>query len=134
MIEYEVESSHAIPLRNLLISIPLPCACPEDRSSDLRRAGVYPTVGNAEGSYSVNAETHTLDWTVDEVEPGSSGSLEFNVPGDDPAAFFPIAVDFASQSTMCGVQVTGVTDAESGAAVPFSTDTYLLVDDYAVLP
>ena len=55
------------------------------------------------------------------------------MPGDDPAAFFPIAVDFASQQTMCGVQVTSVTDAESGAAVPFSSDTFLIVDDMAVL-
>ena len=101
---------------------------------DIGRAGSYPTVSNADGTYAINSETHTLDWTIDAVEPGDSGSLEFNVPGDDSSAFFPIAVDFASQSTLCGLEVTSVVDAESSAPVVFSTDTYLAVDDYAVLP
>lgn len=103
-------------------------------TANAHRAGGYPSVSNADGTYAINSETHTLDWTIDAVEPGESGSLEFNVAGDDSSAFFPIAVDFASQSTLCGIDITSVVDAESSTPVPFSTDSYLAVDDYAVLP
>ena len=104
----------------------------------LHSLGAYPTITNSVGSYSINPETHTLDWTIDSISSVSgdddtkSGSLEFTVQGDDTAAFFPIAVDFVSQDAMCGVKVIGVKAAGSGEQVDYSEETVLSSEKYLV--
>ena len=75
---------------------------------DPHRPGAFPSINSAVGTYTINAETHSLDWLIDSVEfddDTKSGAMEFNVAGDDVAAFFPIAVDFVSQRGLCGVEV-----------------------------
>lgn len=89
----------AVSLHNVLISIALP-------------PGAEPTISEApsNGQYSLNADGSRLDWILDEVSEGAgttSGSLEFEVQGDDTDAFFPVVVDFVSQQGLCGVQVSG---------------------------
>lgn len=49
-----------------------------------------------------------LEWTIPVVsneEGTGTGSLEFEVEGDDVDAFFPVQVTFVAQDTICGVKV-----------------------------
>lgn len=79
--------------------------------------------------------------------------MEFEVDGDDPAAFFPVNVEFVSQTTLCGVkvrplfgeaqvlltdwtsaaQVLSVVDPADGQPVEHSIDVLLTAEDYAVV-
>lgn len=58
------------------------------------RSGAYPTVSSHTGSWAINPNTHSLDWTTDSVsaDTETTGSLEFSVGGDDAEAFFPVKV------------------------------------------
>ena len=42
---------------------------------------------------------------MSEAAGTTTGSMEFEVDGDDVGAFFPVAVDFVSQKGLCGVEV-----------------------------
>lgn len=101
-IEYELVSEDPnIQLRNIIISIPLP-------------PGGYPSnVVAGEGSnWTLDDDSNALNWLIPVVdandESTKNGVLEFNVPGDDADAFFPVAVDFVAQTGLCGVRVSGV--------------------------
>lgn len=50
-----------------------------------------------------------MDWVLEEVSEQAgtaSGSLEFEVEGEDTDAFFPVVVDFVAQKGLCGVEVS----------------------------
>lgn len=87
----------SLSLASLFISIPLP----PNTSPTLSEP---PSVGN----YSINSENGNLEWSIDEVSEESgvtTGTLEFEVNGDDVEGFFPVGVEFVSENTMCGVEV-----------------------------
>lgn len=70
------------------------------------RTDSYPTVASSDGTYTVNASTHALDWQIPIIDRDSkSGSMEFSCPGSDPDAFFPVSVGFAAEHGLCGVKV-----------------------------
>ncbi|PWN50437.1 hypothetical protein IE53DRAFT_379761 [Violaceomyces palustris] len=120
-IEYELENQD-LELVNLVISIPLP-----DDS--------YPTVETSDGSWSVNDETQSLEWSIERVSAqNSSGSLEFSVASgaDDVNVFFPVQVDFISETTLCDVKVDQVTLAESGRPTTFSQQSVLSSENYLI--
>ncbi|KAI5481110.1 hypothetical protein MNV49_005545 [Pseudohyphozyma bogoriensis] len=124
-LEYELEKTH-LSLHNVYISVSLP-------------GGAEPTISEAPtvGNFAFNPDVPSLDWTIDEVSEAAgttTGSLEFEVPGDDVDAFFPVAVNFVSQRTMCGVEVLSITNpAAGGEPVDFSVDTLLSAEDYSVV-
>ncbi|KAM0755072.1 hypothetical protein T439DRAFT_309935 [Meredithblackwellia eburnea MCA 4105] len=122
-LEYELENS-SLSLHNVVISIPLP-------------EGTAPTISEAPtvGSYYINPQTNSLDWSIDVVSEDaetSTGSMEFEVDGDDAGAFFPVQVEFVSQKTLCGVEVLSVVNPD-GSPVDHSLDTLLSAEDYAVV-
>ena len=95
-IEYEVENTD-VTLYDLVISIPLP-------------SGSYPTVSsNSVGSWSVNPSYHSIDWSMHQASASDdatrSGTLEFSIAGDEPAAFFPIKVSFVATGSLASVNV-----------------------------
>ncbi|KDE04196.1 hypothetical protein MVLG_05357 [Microbotryum lychnidis-dioicae p1A1 Lamole] len=123
-LEYELENT-SISLHNVLVSIALP-------------PGSQPALSEApsNGSYSLNPETSRLDWVIDEVSVAAgttSGSLEFEVDGDDVDAFFPVVVDFVSQKGLSGVEILSVTNPADQSQVDFSIDSLLAVDKYEVV-
>ncbi|KAK4700675.1 coatomer subunit delta, partial [Phenoliferia sp. Uapishka_3] len=123
-LEYELENT-SLSLHSLVISIPLP----EGAEPNISEA---PTVG----TYVLNPHTGALDWTIDvvsEEEGTATGSMEFEVDGDDAAAFFPVQVEFVSQTTLCGVKVLSVVDPADGQPVDHSIDVLLTAEDYAVV-
>jgi len=121
-IEYELENEK-LELHNLVISIPLP-------------DGAYPSVGSHTGSWSMDPDTHALAWTIPHVSASSdsrSGTMEFSVSGEDPAAFFPVQVNFAAVGSMIGIEVTSVVQSDTSEDAPFSQEVSVTTDDYQVV-
>lgn len=88
------------------------------------------------GSCDVNTETHTLDWSIEEIDPADedarNGLLEFTIPGDDSAALFPIAVDFVALKSYVDVNVRAAQVPDSEESAPFSVDRLCQAEDYLV--
>ncbi|KAK4053585.1 coatomer subunit delta [Microbotryomycetes sp. JL221] len=123
-LEYELENTD-LALQNVLISLGLP-------------AGAQPTISEApsNGSYSLSPDGQRLEWVLDEVSDNAgttSGSLEFEVEGDDVDAFFPVVVDFVSQKGVCGVEVLSVSNPADNSPFEFSVDSLLDVEKYQVV-
>ncbi len=94
-IEYELEMSH-VTLHDVVISIPLP-------------PGSYPTVTSHSGSWALDPSTHSIDWHIPLIssdEEARSGTLEFNVGGDDVEAFFPVKASFVAEGSLGNIQVS----------------------------
>ena len=71
-----------------------------------------PSIVSVDGSHKHNSSTGELTWQIDLIDASnSSGSLEFNVQQRDAEAFFPIAVQFASQKLYSSVEVVNVLSA-----------------------
>ncbi|TDL26355.1 hypothetical protein BD410DRAFT_783390 [Rickenella mellea] len=120
-IEYELEND-GLTLHDTVISIPLP-------------TGSYPSVTSPHtGDWSLNASTHSLDWSIPLISTEMrSGTLEFTVGGDDESTFFPVKVSFAAEGSLMGLGVASVKRADNAEDVLFSqavtatTEEYLLV-------
>lgn len=118
-LEYELEGDD-VTLYDIVISVPLP-------------SGSYPTVSSASEKWTVNPATHSLDWSIPEVSGGSrSGSLEFNVGGDDPEAFFPVKATFVGSGSLAKIQVTSASQVANGSDVRFSQDRTFYVGDFTI--
>jgi len=119
-IEYELENER-LTLQDVVISIPLP-------------PGSYPSVSSHTGEWSLNGSAHALDWSIPVISADErSGSLEFNVGGDDVSAFFPVKVSFVSQNSLIDMAVGSVTRLEDGTDATFSQDVSLVTDEYLVI-
>ncbi|TFK69053.1 hypothetical protein BDN72DRAFT_841024 [Pluteus cervinus] len=122
-IEYELENEN-VTLYDLVISIPLP-------------AGSYPTVSSHTGEWSLNPSSHSLAWSIPSVSAADdstrSGSIIFNVGGDDAAAFFPVEVTFVSEGSLAGVGVDKVTKVDGSEITTFSVDAVATTDGYLVV-
>ncbi|KAF9786887.1 hypothetical protein BJ322DRAFT_1099272 [Thelephora terrestris] len=117
-IEYELENE-TLSLYDVVISIPLP-------------AGSYPTVSSHTGEWSLNPSSHSLDWSISQVNADDrSGSLEFSIGGDDAGAFFPVKVSFAAHGSLAGVSIASV-DLVDGGAVKFSQEAIVSIENYVV--
>lgn len=96
------------------------------------RAGSYPTVSSHTGEWSLNPSSHSLDWSIPQVDADDrSGSLEFSVGGDDTGTFFPVKVSFVAQGSLAGVSVASV-DLVDGGAVTFSQEATVSIENYVV--
>ncbi|KIK63911.1 hypothetical protein GYMLUDRAFT_40121 [Collybiopsis luxurians FD-317 M1] len=120
-IEYELENENVI-LYDVVISIPLP-------------DGSYPTVSSHSGEWSLDPSSHSIAWKIPLVsaEDDKSGSLVFNVGGDDTGAFFPVDVSFVAKGSLAGVDVASVTKTSGENISTFSVDSLLTVDEYSVV-
>ncbi|KAF8910297.1 hypothetical protein CPB85DRAFT_1306048 [Mucidula mucida] len=120
-IEYELENDN-VTLYDVVISIPLP-------------DGSYPTVSSHTGEWSLDSSSHSLAWSIPIVSPADdtrSGSMVFNVGGDDAGAFFPVQVRFVGLGSMAGVNI-GSVETFAGEDVPFSVDSMVTVEKYSVV-
>merc|ERR1712028_259022 len=61
-----------------------------------------------------------------------NGSLEFSVDGTNPEAFFPIQIGFRSETLLCPIIITGVTNSSSGAPIPNEMTKAFAPDRYHV--
>ncbi|XP_063835343.1 coatomer subunit delta [Ostrinia nubilalis] len=118
-IEYELEHDH-LSLNDVNIHIPLPSG------------NISLVVHQWEGSYAQKGRT--LIWSVPIInKQQKSGSLEFTVTPAIPNDFFPLSVTWTSDTTMCLLSATGVSQAEGGAPVDFSHEVALHPDKYEIV-
>ncbi|KAF8593895.1 hypothetical protein BDV93DRAFT_535139 [Ceratobasidium sp. AG-I] len=120
-IEWELEKKE-LELQDVVISIPLP-------------SGAYPTVSSHTGSWAINPNTHSLDWTAETVsaDTETTGSLEFSVGGDDAEAFFPVKVNFKSEKSLIGVEVLSAERVGGEGSVVFSKEMRVGVEQYLIV-
>ncbi|KAI9223417.1 hypothetical protein BC828DRAFT_413231 [Blastocladiella britannica] len=120
-IEYELLASH-MTLRNVVIAVPIGAA-----------GAAAPTVTNVDGETTFDRTRGVLYWQIAEIsDANASGSLDFVAAGDQPGAFFPVAVQFSSGSLYCPVSVSGVSAAD-GSPVEFGVTAVSVPDEYKVI-
>ncbi|ORX57350.1 clathrin adaptor, mu subunit [Piromyces finnis] len=119
-IEYELEVPN-ITLNNVSIIIPYP--------------GMgNPTVGEVDGSYNINHQNRYIEWQIPIIDADNrSGSMEFNVPGNDTNAFFPVRVNFTSQQSFSNINIADIQLVEDGTSVSYSNETRLMPENYIIM-
>jgi coatomer subunit delta len=90
-----------------------------------------PEIGEMDGQYKHDPRQGMMCWHFDVLDASTnSGSLEFSIPGNNPDAFFPIQIGFRSDTLLCPIQITGVTNETSGAPIPNQTTKSFGPDSY----
>lgn len=98
--------------------------------------GSYPTVTSHTGTWALNPSSHSLDWSIPLVsfdDDTKSGTLEFQVGGDDAGAFFPVRIGFAAEGCVGGIEVEQVGLASESGKVDWSVDSIATSDEYLVV-
>lgn len=90
-----------------------------------------PSIENIDGQFKHDPRAGMMCWHFDTLDADTnSGSLEFSIPGNNPDVFFPIQIGFRSETLLCPITLTGITNATSGAPIPnqltksFTPETY----------
>lgn len=92
-----------------------------------------PTIVSVDGSHKHNSSTGELTWSIDLIDSSNtSGSLEFNIQQRNTDAFFPINVNFASQTLYSGVEVVSVNAGGSGAPVVYGLTKSMSSEEYVI--
>eukprot|EP00934_Nitzschia_sp_Nitz4_P007439 Nitzschia sp. Nitz4//scaffold150_size53981//41239//43164//NITZ4_006684-RA/size53981-augustus-gene-0.13-mRNA-1//-1//CDS//3329537092//7429//frame0 len=90
-----------------------------------------PAIESIDGQYKHDSRAGMMCWHFDVLDANnSSGSLEFNIPGNNPDAFFPIQIGFRSESLLCPIVLTGITSSSTGAPIPNQTTKSFIPDSY----
>lgn len=90
-----------------------------------------PSIESIDGQYKHDSRAGMMCWHFDVLDADtSSGSLEFSIGGRNPDAFFPIQIGFRSETLLCPIVITGVTNASSGAPIPNQTTMSLSPESY----
>jgi hypothetical protein len=95
---------------------------------------VAPSIESIDGVYKHDPAAGMMCWHFDKVDASTntSGSMEFSIPGNNPEAFFPIQIGFRSETLLCPIVVTGVTNASTGAPIPNQMSKSFAPDSYQV--
>jgi hypothetical protein len=90
-----------------------------------------PVVESLDGQYKHDPRAGMMCWHFDVVDAShSSGSMEFSIPGSDPDAFFPIQIGFSSETLLCPIQITAVTNSANGTLIPNQIVRSFLPESY----
>lgn len=93
-----------------------------------------PAIESIDGQYKHDPTTGMMCWHFDVVDgnTNSTGSLEFSVSGNNAEAFFPIQIGFRSETLLCPIEITGVTNSSSGAPIPNQMTKTFMPESYQV--
>lgn len=91
-----------------------------------------PEIESIDGEYKHDPTAGVMCWHFDQVDANtnSTGSLEFSIAGSNPDAFFPIQIGFRSETILCPLVITGVTNATTGAPIPNQMTQSFLPESY----
>lgn len=90
-----------------------------------------PAIQEIDGAYKHDAGSGMMCWHHDVIDAGNAtGSLEFSIVGGDVDVFFPVQIAFTSQSLMCPIEVTGLTNTSSGADIPSNMTVRVVPEIY----
>ncbi|KAI9178765.1 coatomer subunit delta [Blastocladiella emersonii ATCC 22665] len=119
-IEYELLASH-MRLSNVVLAIPIPAS------------PTPPAVAHADGDTLFDRQRGILYWQVPEISAdASSGSLDFKAVGNQPGGYFPVSVQFSSNTLYCPVTVVGAA-APDGSALVHGSSATCQPDEYKVV-
>jgi hypothetical protein len=95
---------------------------------------VPPSIESIDGVYKHDPAAGMMCWHFDRVDANTnaSASMEFSIAGNNPEAFFPIQIGFRSETLLCPIIVTGVTNAATGAPIPNQMSKIFAPDSYQV--
>lgn len=86
------------------------------------------------GSHKHNAKKHVLEWTLPLIDKDSkTANLEFVVAGSNEAAFFPVAITFSSDDTICPIHVAAVTQVDTSEPAKFGLYRNLTTEKYEIV-
>jgi hypothetical protein len=92
-----------------------------------------PVVESIDGQYKHDPRAGMLCWHFDQIDASNAnGSMEFSIPGGDTDAFFPIQVGFRSETLLCPIAITNVSNATNGTAVPNQLSKSFVPESYQV--
>ena len=92
-----------------------------------------PSIESIDGQMKHDPAAGMMCWHFDTVDVNnSSGSLEFSVDGTNPEVFFPIQIGFRSETLLCPIVITGVTNSSTGAPIPNETTKAFTPESYHV--
>lgn len=93
-----------------------------------------PAIESIDGVYKHDPAAGMMCWHFDVVtgDTNSTASLEFSVAGNNAEAFFPIQVGFRSETLLCPIQITGVTNSSSGSPIPNQMTKSFVPESYQV--
>ena len=92
-----------------------------------------PNIESIDGQMKHDPAAGMMCWHFDVVDANTNnGSLEFSVDGTNPEAFFPIQIGFRSETLLCPIIITGVTNSSSGAPIPNEMTKAFAPDRYHV--
>lgn len=92
-----------------------------------------PGILSVDGTHKYNAAHNELIWELQMIDQSNStGSLEFSIAQKDTDAFFPITVEFSSQSLFVDVEVSGVTSVGSGGPLQYGFSKGMSSDEYFI--
>mmetsp|Transcript_102089 Transcript_102089/g.295379 ORF Transcript_102089/g.295379 Transcript_102089/m.295379 type:complete len:543 (-) Transcript_102089:81-1709(-) len=90
-----------------------------------------PEIGEIDGQYNHDPRQGAMIWHFDVLDASTnSGSLEFSIPGNNPDVFFPIQVQFRSETLLCPIEITGITSSASGGPIPNQTIKTFIPENY----
>ncbi|CAF0782961.1 unnamed protein product, partial [Didymodactylos carnosus] len=116
-IEYELQNTNLV-LKDVIIYVPLPSG------------GQTPVIGRIDGDYSFDNRKTCLLWSLPVIDQSNSeGTLEFSVRGKT-ADFFPVKVEFVSETPFFDIKIAGVKSVDTRESVPYSSETSLVVEKY----
>ena len=91
-----------------------------------------PDVTQIDGDYSFNIKEGVFLWRIDEITPGSNGTLEFNIPDVDNELFYPVNIRFKSESTFCGININSVQHSETSNDIPFEFQSLCQTEKFVI--
>eukprot|EP01010_Urceolus_cornutus_P002412 NODE_308_length_1816_cov_290.985286_g249_i0.p1 GENE.NODE_308_length_1816_cov_290.985286_g249_i0~~NODE_308_length_1816_cov_290.985286_g249_i0.p1 ORF type:complete len:501 (+),score=135.15 NODE_308_length_1816_cov_290.985286_g249_i0:79-1581(+) len=120
-IEYEMDRDD-LELYDVVIAIPTGGATPDVESVDY-------------GEHRFDASEQMMYWCLDKVNADNNqGSMEFTLDSAvDPAAFFPVAINFTAKSVLANVQVMDVLSNETGLSQSYSHEVICTPERYEVV-
>lgn len=92
-----------------------------------------PVILNMDGTHRHSASAQEMIWELDLIDASnSSGSLEFTIAQKNADAFFPITVQFESQSLFCQLEVAGVRTADNSGPIQYGIQKSMGTDEYII--
>eukprot|EP00978_Attheya_sp_CCMP212_P004456 scaffold9725_cov45-Attheya_sp.AAC.1 len=90
-----------------------------------------PSMESNDGQYKHDPRSGMLCWHFDVIDANNaSGSMEFSIGGSNPDAFFPVQIQFSSQSLLCPVEVGSVQSSTDGSSIPNTLIKSVIPESY----
>lgn len=90
-----------------------------------------PHIESIDGQYKHDPRAGMMCWHFDVLDSNTTtGSLEFSIPGNNPDVFFPIQIGFRSETLLCPITLTGITNNKTGAPIPNQMTKAFIPDSY----